>query len=103
MNFQKIEPVSKGDFYLDVAIQRGKKSANNLTIRVRDEDKRAQIREKTRIKTIKESLIKSLTSIINSFPGLDGLPEFYYELCKNTMNVDEVKLALSTLSWATKK
>ncbi|MCC7574439.1 50S ribosome-binding GTPase [Candidatus Woesearchaeota archaeon] len=100
MNFQKTQPVEKGSFYLDVAVQRAKKQVNALTIRIKDEDKKALIKEKTRIKVIKDTLIKSFINIINSFPGLDGLPEFYYELCKSTMDVDEVKKALSVISWA---
>ena len=103
MNFQNIEPIQTSKFYLDVAIQRGKKQANNVSIKTKDDDKKTLIKEKTRVKTIKESLEKSLTNIINTFPGLDGLPEFYTELSKSTMNVDEVKKALSTISWATKK
>ena len=103
MNFQNIEPIKTGDFYLDVAIKRAKKHVSNLTIKIKDEDKKAIIKEKERTKVIKESLMKSLSSIINSYPGIDGLPEFYHELCKNTMNVDEVKKSLSTISWAVKK
>ena len=103
MNFQNIEPVNNGKFYLDVAIQRAKKYVNSMTVKLKDEDRKTQIKEKARIKTIKESLSKSLMRIVNSFPGLDGLPEFYYELCTSTMNVDEVKQALSTIAWAPKK
>lgn len=103
MNFQNIEAVKSGKFYLDVAIQRGKRHVNTLNVRLKDENKKTLIKEKARIKTIKDSLTKSLTSIVNSFPGLDGLPEFYTELCESTMNVDEVKKALSTISWAPKK
>jgi nucleolar GTP-binding protein len=100
MNFQKIGPIEKGDFYLDVAVQRAKKHINSLSIRIKDENKKTLIKEKTRIKIIKDNLIKSFNNIITTFPGLDGLPEFYIELCKNTMDVDEVKKALSAIAWA---
>ena len=103
MNFQNIPPVNTGKFYLDTAMQRAKKQVKALTIKIKDEDKKTFIKERTRIKTINETLTKNLMFIINSFPGLDGLPEFYHELCKNTMNIDEVKQALSTISWAPRK
>jgi nucleolar GTP-binding protein len=103
MNFQNIEPVNKSSFYLDVAIQRGMKHANSLTIKVRDDDKRALIKERERVKVVRDSLVKSFMSVVNSFPGIDGLPEFYLELCKNSFDVDEVKKSLSTISWASRK
>lgn len=103
MNFQKIAPISKGDFYLDVAIQRGRKHANAYNIRTKNDDMKSLIKEKERVKVVKDSLVKSLSSIITSFPGLDGLSEFYYELCLSTFDVDAVKQSLSTISWAVKK
>lgn len=103
MNFQKIPSISKGNFYLDVAIERGKKHANGLTIKTKDEDKKSLIKERERVKVVKDSLVKSLSSIITSFPGIDGLSEFYYELCVATFDVDAVKQGLSTVSWAVKK
>ncbi|MFP4567782.1 MAG: GTPase [Candidatus Woesearchaeota archaeon] len=103
MNFQTIEPVNSGKFYLDVAIQKGIRYANSMSIKLRDEDKKALIKEKARVKVIKDSLSKSLVGVVHSFPGLDGLPEFYYELSLSSFDVDLVKQALSAIAWAPRK
>ena len=103
MNFQNIEPINSGKFYLDVAIQRGIRHANSLTIRIPDEDKKALIKEKARVKVIKDSLSKSLIGVVHSFPGLDGMPEFYFELASCSFDVDLVKQALSAIAWAPRK
>lgn len=103
MNFQNTEKIETAQFYLNLAIQRAKKKAEQITIRTKNEDKRAELKENTRMQELTETIQKTLARIINNFPGLDGLPEFYYELCKSTFDVDEVKKALSTIAWAPNK
>ncbi len=105
MNFQDLLKVETTDTYLDMAFRKGKVKLDSLKgslkrIKPVDKAKRMSVE---RINTMSGSLQKSFFKIINSFPDIDGLPEFYQELVKTQLEYVQLKKSLGAVDWASSK
>lgn len=104
MNFQDLKSIEDYKFYLDVAFGRAKKKASdNSHKKNRDPLNTAKDKELVRIDCVESYLTSTLSLIEKSFPSIDALPNFYYELCNLNFNSDDLKKALSSLPWAASK
>lgn len=63
---------------------------------------RMQIIEAEMITTVANSISKMLSSIVQGYPNLDNLPEFYKELIDLTVGIDRLKISLNRVSKANK-
>jgi len=101
MSFQSIQRVEKAQVYLDIAIRKALKSRSGKHQRI-DIKKAKQINFQV-IGIINDVLSSKLDEIVKDFPALDNFTEFYAELLKVTLDRDELKKALGSISWAKKK
>lgn len=90
MNFQKLPPVETSKQYLDIAFRRAREKGTS-------EDFKGNwlqiIRKKECLKldVVRDSLVKRLDKVINKYPDLDALSEFYIKLIKLTLEYGEFK------------
>ncbi|PLW79661.1 hypothetical protein C0585_06730 [Candidatus Woesearchaeota archaeon] len=106
MNFQGLQKIETPDFYLDVAIKRGKKHATEIRSSLSSKLTRMQ-KSKTieieKIRVIEKSINSQYGKIIKSYPSFDELSEFYKQLLNLTLEIDLLKKSLASLNWATKQ
>lgn len=101
MSFQYIKRIEKPQTYLDIAVRRALKTKSPKKRGAPFE--KAKPRERERIGVIREVLIKKLNEILENFPVIDDLSEFYKELLQVTLDYDKLKKSLASLNWANKK
>ena len=81
MSCQDIVKIENPDFYLDVAFKQANKRLGLFREkRISNRFLKSKTLEIERVKTISRSLGKQLRRIIDSFPSLDQMPDFYSEL-----------------------
>ena len=86
MNFQGLLKVESSKFYLDTALKRGRKRADEMReICKGTRMQKSKSIEAERVKLINSNLSRALTKIIEAFPKYSQLPEFYKELIKNNI------------------
>ncbi|MBI4738374.1 50S ribosome-binding GTPase [Candidatus Woesearchaeota archaeon] len=104
MNFQGLTKVETADWYINVAfraatkkagIARGASSGTRL-----DKSKSIECAKLAELHTV---LRKHLMQILLSFPSIDGLPEFYQQLVRTTLEYDQLKKSLGAVNWAVDK
>ncbi len=101
MNFQGLKNIEDHKFYLDVAFSRAKKkAAEKGQKKNKDRINTAKDKELARIDAVEGYLIETMSTIETSFPSIDSLPDFYYELCRLQFDTDKLKKALASLPWA---
>ncbi|MBD3203829.1 GTP-binding protein [Candidatus Woesearchaeota archaeon] len=104
MNFQKIKPVERADFYLDIAFRNAKKKANDLRRGKRESqvswEKKKEI---AKINTARKVIGSKLQKVLDSFPQIRDLDPFYVELIKTTLDYDNLKKSLGALKWCIRK
>mgnify|MGYP000007182995 CR=1 FL=1 len=94
--FSKIKKIHRPQELLDVVFHR----ASRLSLNVPKRDPfivKARKREAARVKFISDSLGKYLTSIVKTFPNLDNIHPFYYELADVLVGIGRLKEALASL------
>jgi nucleolar GTP-binding protein len=101
MSFQNIKRIEKAQTYLDIAIRKGIKSKSSRH-EMPDMKKAKQLNMQV-IGIINDVLSSKLDEVVKEFPALDNFPEFYAELLKITLDKDELKKSLGSVSWAKKK
>lgn len=92
MNFEKIPTVPTADEVLDRALRRAA----------------AKMREKTQKKRASEEFVRAaylsvhdkLVTVIQSFPEMDNLPQFYQDLFEVLWGIDRLRKALGAVGWA---
>ncbi|NQV09492.1 GTP-binding protein [Candidatus Woesearchaeota archaeon] len=102
MNFQTLMKVEDSDFFIDLAFRNAKTTASMLKLKGPELEK-TRTKELKRIETIKQSINKSVGNIIRSFPNLEDLPEFYYELVKISLDYVKLKKSLGAVNWVVNK
>lgn len=109
MNFQKLRTVEKSDFYLDVAFSRAKKETDAFRSQFKlgnyqgAKVKKAREVELKRMKVVKDVLEEQFAKILESYPNIDNLDEFYIGLIKCTLDYSELKKSLGAVSWARRR
>jgi nucleolar GTP-binding protein len=102
MNFQKIPPIETSKDILDIAFRKA---------RVRGKAKKLKgnwlqiIRQKEAMKldVVKDIVVPRLEKILHSFPSLDDMTEFYFQLMNLTLDYPKYKKSLGAVNWAIKK
>ncbi|MBI4438406.1 50S ribosome-binding GTPase [Candidatus Woesearchaeota archaeon] len=101
MNFQSLQKVEGPDFYLDVSIKAGKRAVVKAASKVRGEKlERMKVVESERVRVVGRNLHGMLSSIFESFPDIDNLPDFYRELVRVLVDRDSLKRSLAAVRWA---
>ncbi len=100
MNFQGLATIEKPDFYLEIARKRADKRAAELRSRsYKDKLTKSKEIELSRITAFSAYLENSLTTILKSFPNIDDLPEFYFNLVQITLDYAKLKKSFGALNW----
>jgi nucleolar GTP-binding protein len=101
MSLRAIPKVETADFYIDLAIRRGKEKAGRLPVQ-RQENWLSRIVsvETTRVAEVGADMAQRLRDVIVSFPDFDKLSPFYLELVKCTIDFDTLKHSLGAVNWA---
>lgn len=104
MSFQFIEKVESADFYLDVAFRKAKSKVSIYKgKKLTDRSQRGKHAELIRIEVVKDQLVNRLQKILNSFPVIEDLHEFYIALVKCTLDYGELKKCLGKVQWSIKR
>ena len=102
MNFQTLTKIETADKYLDIFLHQSSKRADELRsqLSARNRVMKSRKLEIARVETLGKSLISILDNIVKSYPDFDSLPDFYKELVKCTLDVDQLKKSLAAVNWA---
>ncbi|MFT4312094.1 MAG: GTPase [Candidatus Woesearchaeota archaeon] len=103
MSFLDIPKIEKSDFYIDVAIKRSKKRAQEVKKGIRDYTLKTKKSSSVKIDTICQTLQEQLRSIHNHFPSIDQFTPFYLQLTKSSLDIGELKKSLGALIWGCEK
>lgn len=90
--FDNIPTVLTSEELLDKAFHRAEK------IRIRDRKKETI----AKISMVRKILNSSLKKYVKSFPNMDKLPKFYFELLDIMIEIGKIKKSLGALDWARK-
>jgi nucleolar GTP-binding protein len=104
---KRIPKVEDYSFYLDFAATRAKKKAEEVKLAFKQSPKHKELNlfhykeiELARIMTFGDLLKEKLHEVLVSFPNFEGLPPFYLELVKSTVDYRELKRSLAAINWA---
>ena len=105
MNFQGLERIEDYKFYIDVAFRKATERSAQLR---GSKIKGTRIEKSKKVEMVKLNAVKDVLSarferIIKGFPDLEGLPDFYRELVKATVDYPALKKSLGALKWAQTK
>ena len=104
MNFQNLQKVETAEFYLDVAFRRAKEAAGKKKgSRFNSKMIKSKELEKIKLETVKQVLNSYFNSIIVSYPSLEELSPFYFELLRLYVDIDDLKQSLGAVNWVNKK
>ena len=104
MNFQDLLKVEEYSWYLDVAFHNASKVVDGMRGSLKgDRLRKSKDLELRRIGLVRKVLVKHLTNILTKFPSIDGLPEFYNQLVKLTLDYAALKKSLGAVNWAVGK
>jgi len=104
MNFQDIPQIKTSDFYLDRAFKEANKRASSLRQAARGSRlEKSKKLELEKLIMVNKILSAELDSVIESFPSLDNLSEFYAELITACLEFDRLKKALGGMHWCLEK
>lgn len=109
MNFQKLRTIEKADKYLDIAFGRASKETDQQRRNTRlgkfpgAKIRRSRELELKRITIVKDVLESQFAGIIDSYPRIDDLDDFYKELIKCTLDHGELRKSLGAVNWARSK
>ncbi|HJH32710.1 MAG TPA: NOG1 family protein [Methanosarcinaceae archaeon] len=97
MIFEKIHTVPTSDELIDKAFRRAARAraGKRTTGRVS-----AQKAEESMLLTSANVLSDNLANIVRRFPNFDDLPRFYYELTDILVGIDNLRMSLGSVDWA---
>ncbi|MBW2983413.1 50S ribosome-binding GTPase [Candidatus Woesearchaeota archaeon] len=100
MNFQSLPVVENPQTYLDKAFSRARKRADTLADSVTRRTDRVLLQKKIaheKLTVVRDVIGQSLERLIREYPDFAGLPEFYEELARTQLDLDEVQESLGRL------
>jgi nucleolar GTP-binding protein len=103
MSFQTIPKIETPDTYLDIAFRQGRQRGTALRLRTPNKKPSTGAKKNSELavfKSVNDYLSKTFDTILNSFPQVDKMTDFYRELLICTLDVDELKRCLGALAWA---
>jgi nucleolar GTP-binding protein len=86
----------------DELIDKAFKRASKITQEDRNKLKRIKNTSLSRINSISNTLNSTLGKYIKSFPSLEMIPTFYYELIDILVGIDKLKRSLGAIDWCRK-
>ena len=99
MNFEKIPPVPSADFLLDLAFRQAREQVAGRPLS--GERKKALLsKERSKLDSIKDTLITRLGHILETFPKEVELPSFYTKLFHLTLDYPQFKKSFGAVHWA---
>ena len=102
MNFQYIPPVESSKDLLDLAFRKAREKGKSKKL-VGNWLQIIRKKEGMKLDIIKDNLVTKLEKILDDFPGIDSLSDFYIKLMKLTLDYSEYKKSCGAVSWAVKK
>lgn len=99
MAFGEIKPVNTADELLDIAIKRSKKQVSQMTFKG-DKFNKFKSKELRKIEIMTEDLASRFNKIIEQYPVVKDLNEFYKKMFEITIGVHELKKVMSSVIWA---
>ncbi len=101
MGFADLPIIERSEVYIDIAFKKARDAARHHTLG--DHEKSALNREKTlslvKMRTVRDSLSSQLQLIIDKYPNLDNLHEFYAQLLRLTLNYKKIKKSFGSMNW----
>ena len=97
MIFEKIHTVPTSDEIIDKAFRRAARAKAGKQITGRVSGRKA---EESMLLTAANVLSDNLANIVRRFPNFDDLPRFYYELTDILVGVDNLRMSLGSVDWA---
>ncbi|MBW3022489.1 50S ribosome-binding GTPase [Candidatus Woesearchaeota archaeon] len=106
MNFQSLLKVENSKFYVNVAFRSANERAKTSRQKIKKVEsvvQKSKIVELTKLEGVRDVLIKNLGKIVDNFPRVNELNEFYRELLKCYVDVGQLRKSLGAIGWATNK
>ena len=104
MSFNDIPKIEDPDFYIDLAFKRANDAAYESRMNSEGTRKnKSKTVETAKLSEIRNVIIKQMELITKSYPSIDDLPEFYKEMIKAIVDLDELKKALGAVKWVVGK
>ena len=86
----------------DELINKAFKRASKITQKDRNKLRKTKTTSISRINSISNTVNSTLEKYIKSFPSLEMLPAFYYELIDILISIDKLKQSLGAIDWCRK-
>ena len=102
MNFQKIPPIERADFFLDHAFSKARTKAKQKDL-TGNWLQIIRMKEGLKLDVAKDQLAQRLDKVTESFPNFDKIPFFYIRLMKLTLDFKGLKQSLAAVMWARKR
>ena len=105
MDLDGVKKIESADFYIDLAFRHATKEANDVRsakLKGTREEKSKKI-EITKIMAISDTISSAMMKLIQSYPDLDGMTEFYKKLFRVFIDMKQMKLSLGGLNWLREK
>ena len=99
MTLYDIKPIEDADTYLDIAFRKASKKASDFKSKSKKLEKKVQQKEITRLTTVKDELVDRFDKIIQSFPSIKDLTDFYKKLFELRIGIYELRKSLGALNW----
>lgn len=100
MIFEKIHTVPTSEELINKSFKRAARAMSGKTI----EDKESRFKANESMLLIAANIFTdNLANIVRRFPSFDQLPKFYYELTDILVGVENLKMSLASVDWASKK
>jgi len=101
MNFQDLQKIENANFYIDLAFRNSRKHGEKVFARYSgDQLNRIRRTEIEKIRKFAEIVKEKMGAIGKNFPSIDGMPEFYQELVRITLDYGQLKKSLGAVKWA---
>ncbi|MGP8319693.1 MAG: NOG1 family protein [Methanosarcinaceae archaeon] len=97
MIFEKIHTVPTSDELIDKAFKRAARARAGKKIVGRASAMKA---EESMLLTAANVLSDNLANIVRRYPNFDDLPRFYYELTDILAGIDDLRMSLGSVDWA---
>ena len=105
MNFQNLNEINKPEFYVDTALKRGDEKARltRSSIKLKQRLAKSKAIELKRIEAISDFIKKTFLRILQSYPNIDDLHEFYQQLIRLNLDYPQLKKSLGAMNWVAKQ
>ncbi|MBT4539621.1 GTP-binding protein [Candidatus Woesearchaeota archaeon] len=98
MNFQRIPPVDNSKEILELAFRKAREKSKMKKLTGAWIHK-IRVKEGIKLDVIKNVVMQRTTKMLEAFPSLNDLPEFYIALMRLTLDFNKFKRALGGLNW----